>query len=88
MVAWREGFSRDVIDEREFYTQKQAEREAAKQARRAARRMKRERRAVIEAQLELNRHNTLDDNEPRWEDLFCSTMSSSSDSDFDFDFED
>jgi hypothetical protein len=35
MAAWREIFPQDFIDERKFYAQKQAEREATNQARKA-----------------------------------------------------
>jgi hypothetical protein len=57
-----------------FFTQQRVERKAARQAHKA----------FILAQLE--GPSTIQENDPRWVDLFSSTMSSSSDSDFEFDY--
>jgi hypothetical protein len=76
-VAWREKFPRDVINENEFFKQQQqAEPKAPRQTKRA-------RKAFILTQME--GPATIDDDDPRWADLFLSTASISSDSDIEFD---
>jgi hypothetical protein len=72
LAAWRENFPQDIVDENEFFKQQWPERKAARQAKRA-------RKAFILAQME--GPTTIDDNHPRWADLFSSATSSSSGSD-------
>jgi hypothetical protein len=62
-------FSQDVRNENEFFAQQWAERNTPKAAKRVDK-------AFILVQMEGT--TTIDDNDPRWADLFSSTTSSSS----------
>jgi hypothetical protein len=72
MAAWRREFPQDVQAELEFYRSKRAER-------RAYRADRRRRKAFINAQLA--GPQTIDDDDPRWDDLWTQSEDTSSDDD-------
>jgi hypothetical protein len=69
MEAWAAAFPQDVLDQRSFYAQKNAERRAEKEGIRARKRF-------IEAQEACP--TTIDENDERWTDLVLTELSESS----------
>jgi hypothetical protein len=72
MATWRREFPQDVQAELEFYRSRRAER-------RAYRADRRWRKAFINAQLA--GPQTIDDDDPRWDDLWTQSEDTSSDDD-------
>ena len=72
MARWRREFPQDVQAELEFYRSRRAERRAYREDRRR-------RKAFINAQLA--GPQTIDDDDPRWDDLWTQSEDTSSDDD-------
>ncbi|KAE8794756.1 Ethylene-responsive transcription factor CRF1 [Hordeum vulgare] len=76
MAEWRRQFPQDVLDEREFFAQRRAERRAEQAAYREDRRTRKQAALFL---MELKESSTWSSNNERWGDAFITTEESDTD---------